>query len=432
MLLSESLRALKHLWDTKQNQDKHMFQPGVSTADDEYVDTLFAPTADDLKNAKKSKTDPKDDEPAKPDDDVATAEAIAAEARVAKSKAKPADEPAKPKVDELTEEEFEEELFPEAKPADDKKTPDAKAKLPLDKKTQTPPAEETEVDWQLLYKKLVDEGVWEEVEVPENTEWTADLFKKAQEAQIKSQYEDLLDKTGPYGKAIIQYERDGGNPSDLLGLFREQREVRDFDITAKEGQEEFLRSFLESQGNSEKSIERTIKALTDQGDEAFKEEAEEKKALWDAQYAEEIENTQREQALTARQAEADAKSFHKNITNTLTSDEEVSPKERKELTNYILNYSQVHRGKNVSQFYLDMVEIQKSPANYVELAKFIKGLKTGDYKKKVADKSTREVSAQSFLKIKNGSALKSPGGSSLDLESSDQSNFLTFLSKKKS
>jgi hypothetical protein len=76
-----------------------------------------------------------------------------------------------------------------------------------------------------------------------------------------------------------------------------------------------------------------------------------------------------------------------------------------------------------------MTEIQKDPKNYIELAKFIKGLKTGEYTKKVAEKVQKETSAKSFLKIKNGAALKSSSGNP-DLDRGTGSNFVSLLSKK--
>ena len=291
------------------------------------------------------------------------------------------------------------------------------------------PTSNLEVDYKAVYEQMVADGVWSEVETPEGLEWNADTFKKIQTLQTTSQYEDLLDKTGTYGKTIIEFEKNGGNPAEILGLFREQREVQEFDISEPAGQQDFLRAYYEAQGNYEKSTERMIKALTDQGPEAFKEETEEKKALWDAQYNEEIQERARKQALDARQAELDAKKFHSVITDTLTSDEEVTPKERRDLAGYMLDYSQSYKGKQVSQFYVDMAEIQKDPKNYVELAKFIKGVKTGEYKKKVAATVKKEVSAATFMKVKNGTALSS-GGEAQSTDDLGGSSFVSLLKKK--
>ena len=77
-----------------------------------------------------------------------------------------------------------------------------------------------------------------------------------------------------------------------------------------------------------------------------------------------------------------------------------------------------------------MAEVQKDPKNYIELAKFVKGLKTGEYTKKVADKVKKEVSASSFLKIKNNTTIKSSGAGTPSLNDGKPSSFLDYLNKK--
>lgn len=404
-----------------------MFQGGVTSTDDESIDTLFGaktPGADDIIGGKKEKKDSK----------VAAAEPNAGDSnsdeeseeqdtdKLGKGQETPLDKIGKKSSDEIAD-----ELFGKEETEDDADKPKIKAK-PAPKAG----APEFEVDYHALYEQLVKDNVFGEVEVPENFVWDADGFKEVQKLQVKSQYDDLLDKTGPYGKAIIDYEKSGGNPGELLSLFREHRTVQEFDISTAEGQEEFLTSYLESQGNSVKSVDRTIKALIDQGEEALKEEAEEKKTLWDNEYKQEIERVQTQQKLEASELERQAREFGKTISDTLTSDTEVTPKERKDLQGYILSYDKRFQGRDVSQFYLDMTDIQKDPTAYVELAKFIRGLKSGDYKKKIADKTKREVSAKTFMKVKNGAALSNRNGGEIDINDGNEgSSFVTLLSNKK-
>ena len=397
------------------------FQAGVTSTNDEDIDVLMGtktPGADNLIGAKEEESTnsedkgPKKTEPKKSE----------AKDTIANTTSQEED------ADFLLGGDEEEEKTDEPKKVEEKKLSkqESKKQEPT-KKTSLP--QDMDVDYQAIYQKMVDDGIWEEVEIPEGTEWDKDTFVEVQKLQAESKYEDLLSKTGTYGKAIIEYEQNGGNPSDLLNLFREQRDVRDFDITSEDGQEEFLSAYLQSQGNSERSIERTLRSLKDQGGTVLKEEAEEKKALWDKQYNDEIKAVQQEQALYAQEVEKAQKQFHNNMVDTITKDSDLTPKERRELQSYILSYDQSFKGQNVSQFYVDMTEIQKDPRNYVELAKFIKGLKTGEYTKKVEDKVKKETSAKSFLKIKNGAALKSNTGNP-DLERGTGSNFVSLLNRK--
>ena len=170
--------------------------------------------------------------------------------------------------------------------------------------------------------------------------------------------------------------------------------------------------------------------IRDRGGTVLQEEAEEKKALWNRDYEGEIKARQQEQALAAQESINQQRKFHNVMEDTITKDADVTPKERRELQSYILDYSQNFRGQQVSQFYLDMAEIQKDPANYVELAKFVKGIKNGEYIKKVVDKTRKETSAQSFMKIKNGASLTHNTGNP-DLEKKGGSSFVSLLSKNK-
>lgn len=405
----------------------------VTISDEDIDDVLFGdkiPGANNLIGGKK-KEDELEDEPTE-DPDASTDGQV-----IVKTK-KPLARPAKPaiaKVEDLDDNAFldtaigaedtELDEFGQPKKVDTKAKPGPK---PAPIKKDIP--QDAEPDYEAFYNHFVKEGIWGEVELPEGTEWNADTFKQIQALQVASRYDDLVNKTGPAGKMIIEYESNGGKPENMVDLFKEQRAVQNYDIVAPEGQESFLREYLAAQGNSEKSVDRVVKSLIDQGPEALKEEAEEKKELWDGQYKAEIEAESNRQAVIKKQREDAERNFQKNITQTVTSDPNLTPKERKELRDYILNYNQSYQGGQVSQFYTDMVALQQDPSNYLELAKFIKGLKNGEYKKKIADATKKEVTAKTFLKIKGGAALTGGGGNP-DSSSDEGTNFLRLLQNKK-
>ena len=387
-----------------------MFTAGVSSTDDAAIDILFGtktPGADNLIGGEKK-------EDKKKEEKVETAPV--------------AEKVETPETVKTSDDEYLDNLFgkeeptvdAEGKPIVKQEVKKAAAKLP----------DAQEVNYEAIYNDMVSQGIWEEVEIPEGTEFNKSTFLEIQKLQAKSKYEDLLSNTGTYGKAIIEFEQNGGNPKELLDLFREQREVQEYDISNSEGQEEFLRAYLEAQGSSEKSIERQIMSFKAQSPEALAEEAVEKKEIWDAQYNEAIEARKNEQVNYAKQMEEAQRNFQKTIVSTLTGDSDATPKEKKELQNYMLNYSQNFQGKQVSQFYVDMAQVQQDPKNYVELAKFIKGLKNGDYVKKVVDKVKKETVAQSFIKIKNGAALRTTGGANPEIDTTKGSTFLSLLNRK--
>jgi len=294
-------------------------------------------------------------------------------------------------------------------------------------------AENIEVDFEAMYNYMVDKKIWNEVTLPDDVEWNEETYLLAQKLQVTSEVEAERERTGPYGKKIMEYEQNGGPVKELLKIFAEQETIQDFDISEADGQETFLRAYLENQGASEKSIDRTIEGLKNQGAEALKEEAEERKALWDAEYKEGIEAELKAQKERAEAAQRSVKEFQKKITESLTADTSVSLKERRELQNYLLNYSNQLGGKPVTQFYADTLEIQKNPEQFIELAKFVKGLKDGSYKKKIESQAKKETQAATFMKIKNGNALKVTSGDKIDVQRNDNSgvDFASLFTKKK-
>lgn len=399
----------------------------IQVSDDDIENVLFGdktPGADNLIGGKKK---PEETElEVEPEDDQVLV--------TGKKKVKVAAPVAAPKASELNADEF----LDQAIGAEDTVEEDEEGN-PIEKKKPGPkPAapkaalpDGSEPDYEALYQYFVDKKIWGEVELPEGTEWNEDTFKQVQDLQVVSRYDDLVNKTGPAGKMIIEYENNGGRPETMVDLFKEQRAVQTYDIAEAEGQEAFLREFYAAQGSSEKSVDRVVKSLIDQGPEALKEEADEKKALWDEQYKAEIAAEANRQTVVQKQKEDAEKNFQKNITQAVTSATDLTPKERKELRDYVLNYNQNYGGSLVSQFYADMVVLQQDTGNYLELAKFIKGLKNGDYKKKIADTTKKEVTAKTFLKIKGGAALKQGGGSGPDLGSDEGTNFLRLLGSNK-
>lgn len=406
-------------------------QGGIESIDDDAMDLLFGaktPGAAAIAGPQGSNpgVDDLEDPDNSPDGGV-----IPAKKRVVLEQT-PASRAASKSADEVADELFGAEADDEAELGEDgqpkKVVPVTKVKPAAAKPAALDPQD---VDFKAYYQMMVDTKVWREVEVPEDAEWNLELIKEIQSLQVSSQHQDLLDRKGPYGKAIIQYEDNGGNPSDLIDLFREQKTIRQYDISSPEGQEEFLTSYYEAQKESTKSIDRIIKGLIAEGGEALAEEAKEKKTLWDEDYNEEIEAKKAQQSLYAKEVADQAKNFNKVMGDTITADPSLTPKERKELGSYILDYSHKYGNQMVNQFYVDAAEIQKDPEAYIELAKFMKGLKDGSYKKKLTDVTKKETNAKTFMKVKNSSALTRRDGGQPDLQITDnESSFVTYLTGK--
>jgi hypothetical protein len=47
-------------------------------------------------------------------------------------------------------------------------------------------------------------------------------------------FEELLDSTGVYGKAIIGHIKNGGNPDEIIDIFKEQKALQSLDLQVKQ------------------------------------------------------------------------------------------------------------------------------------------------------------------------------------------------------
>ena len=351
----------------------------VIDIDDEQIDTLFgeaAPAstfkADDLEPAKKKETPTKTE---KPNSDT--------------------EEDNTPEVTEIQEED-EEGLFAEqeVEVVETKKaTKEDKAK-----EAQT-------LNFKNLVDHLVESGKWAEFDGREDIEEiNEEDFYKLTEAQdehrVTSKFNDVLDRTGDYGKAIIQFEKDGGNPTELLQLFREQRDIQNVDLSVQDNQEEVIRAYYEAQDEDEAWINDYIDSLKDRGDEAFKRDAEKKHSKLLENNKAEVAQTLAQQAENKKVQEEAQKSFQTNIRKTIHSVEDWSNSEKKDLEKFLLSYDKkLQDGRVVNGLFVKMLEIQQDPNKYTKFAKFIQDM--DKYEETIKKKASKETTKSTWKIIKD-------------------------------
>lgn len=357
----------------------------VIDLDDEQLDTLFSDNpgtfkADDLESAQKK-------EEKKP-----------TEAKESQQFQEKKDENQKtPEVIEISEDD-ENELFSVEKDEEDKqKETKVSKKVSKEEKEK----EASSLNFKNLVDHFVESGKWVDFEGREDIDVISEEdFLKISEQQDDYRLNAKYQNVGDYGKAIIEYEKNGGNPAHLIEIFKERRDLQNIDLSDEGSQEEVIRAFYENQGEDEEWIEDYITTQKDKGGDFFKKDAEKKHArLLEANKAEEKE-LQTRQAQLQKEQEESQKAFHSTIRKSIHSKEDWSNSEKKDLEKFLLSYDKkLQDGRQVNGLFLKMVEIQQDPAKYIEFAKFIQDM--DKYKQKVEKKAATETAKRDWKIIKD-------------------------------
>jgi hypothetical protein len=261
------------------------------------------------------------------------------------------------------------------------------------------------INFKNLVDHFVESGKWVDFEGREDIdEVSEEDFLKISEQQddfrVNSKFNDVLDKTGDYGKAIIEFEKNGGNPAELLSLFREQRDIQNIDLADQDNQEEVIKAYYEAQGEDEEWIKDYVDSLKDRGDEAFKKDAEKKHAKLLDNNKQEVAQLQVQQKSFQKEQEEAQKYFQTNTRKAIHSKEDWSNSEKKDLEKFLLAYDKkLSDGRIVNSLFLKMTEIQQDPAKYVEFAKFIQDM--DKYKEGVKKQAATETVKKQWKLIKD-------------------------------
>lgn len=258
---------------------------------------------------------------------------------------------------------------------------------------------------------LIEKGIWKEFEGMEDFEWNNENYETLVEQQAmwgaEDMFSELLDSTGPYGQAIISHVRNGGNPDEIIDLFKEAKKIESFDIKTEEGKIALLTKYYKDLGYPDKRVKRTVDAIVDSG--SLDEEAEDARLEMEASIKEEVELKQKQQEqYLAKQKEAE-EAFANNITGALKDRKDITNEQKRDIYNSLLVYDKkLENGKIVNQFTLDFAKLQSDPKKYIDLVLFVK-----DYDKYVetlAKKEEKKAVKKTWEFIKgNGAASKSTG-----------------------
>lgn len=270
---------------------------------------------------------------------------------------------------------------------------------------------------------LIERGIWKEIKDIDQFEWTDENYGELAVAQAQWAAEDMfnemLDQSGDYGKAIFNHIKNGGDPKEIVDLFREAKRVSNMDISTEGGQQSIIREYYSKVLEwPESKINRFINAAID--NKALAEEAEEIKVILEKEIKAEAKAKQEAQESELRRRQEMERDWANSITSAIEERQDLSEKEKRELKNNALTYNQpLPDGRKVNKFTIDFMKIQSDPKRYVELIRFVSDPeKFLEKRDKVKEK---EVNKKAWEFIKGNGAV-SKGGSAHTKQEKNQTD----------
>lgn len=255
---------------------------------------------------------------------------------------------------------------------------------------------------------LVKSGKWVDFEGREDLEMTeevyADLVKKQDDYRLSNTFSELVDSTGSYGKAIINHIKNGGNPDEIIDLFKEQKQVSQIDVSTETGKQELIEKYYtDILGWKPEKVTKTVKRLIT--DNEIDTEFNDVKEMYDEHYKKELDKLDQDN----RQKEVDnlnkQKVFVGNIQSAIDSNDSFSPQDKKVIADSILQFRhKLDNGQKVNDFYIKFAEKQADPNEYVDLVSFV--MDKAGYLKRITKKESTKANANAFNFIKGNAALQ--------------------------
>lgn len=264
---------------------------------------------------------------------------------------------------------------------------------------------------------LINSGQWVDFEGRENLEITqevyADLVAKQDEHRVSQMFSELLDSTGEYGKAIISHIKTGGNPDEIIDLFKEQKQIEQMDSSTEKGKQSIIEKYYsEVLGWKPEKVEKTIKRLVEDND--IESEYKDVKELYDSHYESKLEELQEEAKNAERLARQKQEAFVSNIREALNEDSTLTSKDKALIASSILDFRhQLDNGQKVNDFYIKFAEMQADPKKYIKLVRYV--MNPEGFENTIKKKEESNAAAKAFSFIKGNAALNKNKNVSIDI-----------------
>lgn len=298
---------------------------------------------------------------------------------------------------------------PKAKPEPVEETPEPEAEEGAEGESEAEGEENQEiVDFKEATEFLIEKGIWQDFEGKEKMQYDAETFgelwKQQSLSMAEGYFNELVDQSGPYGRAILEFAKNGGNPEQILDLFRESKRVQNLDTSTPENQEAVTREYYKTLNWSKDKIEKEIRKKKE--DLELEEEAAFAKTQLEERVEQEVKAKQKAQEERLKEQDRLEKEFSKNIGDAIKNRTDLSETEKKEALKSLLSYDKkLEDGRYVNQFYIDFMKMQADPSSYIDLVLFVRD--KNKFIEKLSKKAETSAAKKTFNFIKGNAAVSS-------------------------
>lgn len=265
---------------------------------------------------------------------------------------------------------------------------------------------------------LISQGLWSDfdgrsdLKIDEAT--YAELAAKQTQHMAYSIVDELINETGDYGKAIISHIKAGGNPDEIIDLFKEQKSIETYDTSDESGKQGLIEKYYkEVLGWKPEKVNKIVKRLVE--DNEIESEFTEVKEHYDKHYQERLEKVQEDQRNAEKEQRSRQQAFINNIRTALKEESNIPEKDKAVIASSILDFKhKLDNGQKVNDFYLKFSEMQNDPKQYIKLVRFV--MNPEAYEQQLSKKKETEIAAKTFNFIKGNAAVSSPKNSDVSIE----------------
>lgn len=334
-------------------------------------------------------------------------------------------------ADEKDAEEVAEEK-PEEKPEKvDKKAPVATEEEVEEEKSEEKEEEEEAVDAGAVttvlkntVDYLVNQGLWVDFEGRENLEITEEVYAElaAKQAQHTA-YEivnELIDSTGAYGKAIISHIKNGGNPDEIIDLFKEQKSIESIDTSTEDGKQAKIEKYYsEVLGWKPQKVEKLVRRLIADGE--IETEFADVEEQFNEYYNKKLEAIEEERKAVEFENKRKQEVFVNSIKEALDEDPSLNAREKQIIASSILDFRHnLGNGQKVNDFYVKFAEMQADPKKYIKLVRFV--MDGDNYEKQIQVQEKSKAAKEIFSFIKGNQTINKTKNQTIEANENPRKN----------
>lgn len=255
---------------------------------------------------------------------------------------------------------------------------------------------------------LIKKGEWADFEGREDMEWDEDTFAEIelQQRQYQKQgmREEILDSFGPYGREIAEFASNGGDPDQLIDIFKEQQRVEGLSIETEEDQRAVVLKYeTEFLNKKPERVKKYIDSLI--ADKELATYAQEAKEAMEESLVTEAKQLQLEQQAKIKQAQdrqvQSIRQFQKDISGLINSDNNISVDEKKQLMTVLTKFDKkLKNGTPVNEAYFILDRVRRDLPSYLKLIRF--ALNPEKYEKGIEQSSKSKQAEKDFKLARTG------------------------------